>query len=234
MVDSFLIGFSFSAGAAAFLNPCGFAMLPTYVSHYIGRKESGSGNVASGVFKGLGLGAISTLGFISVFALSGVLLSMLGTVLVRYVPWLTIIIGFILVIMGLTLISGRSIHFSQIHRLNINPVQKGSGSFFLFGVAYAIASLSCTIPLFLLVVFQAVSTGGFISGIVIFFSYALGMGVMMTILSVALGASKEVMTNYLKRIMPHINRIGSLIIILTGIYLIYYQIFVGRFLEGVM
>jgi cytochrome c biogenesis protein CcdA len=34
-IDTVIIGFAFSAGAVAFLNPCGFAMLPSYVSYFV-------------------------------------------------------------------------------------------------------------------------------------------------------------------------------------------------------
>jgi cytochrome c biogenesis protein CcdA len=36
-LDIVLIGFALSTGAVAFLNPCGFAMLPTYVSYFVER-----------------------------------------------------------------------------------------------------------------------------------------------------------------------------------------------------
>ncbi len=209
-------------------------MLPTYASYYLGGRKSEAPSISSGVFKGLGLGLLITLGFISVFASSGFLISLLGRSLLQYVPWLAIAIGFGLVGLGLLLVTGRSVYLSLPSRLNINPLRKGRGSIYLFGVAYAIASLSCTIPLFLLVVLQALSTGGLVSGFAIFLSYAVGMGVMMTILSVALGASKEALSSYFKKAIPYIGKLSGFIIILAGIYLIYFQVFVGRFFEVVL
>jgi cytochrome c biogenesis protein CcdA len=54
--------------------------------------------------------------------------------------------------------------------------------FFLFGIGYAIISLNCTLPLFLFVISQGISAGGIMQGFVIFLTYALGMGIMMTII----------------------------------------------------
>ncbi|MFZ0325679.1 MAG: hypothetical protein WBQ25_08135 [Nitrososphaeraceae archaeon] len=59
--------------------------------------------------------------------------------------------------------------------------------FFLFGKGYAIISLNCTLPLFLFLISQGISAGGLTQGPVIFLTYALGMGTMMTIISVLLG-----------------------------------------------
>jgi cytochrome c biogenesis protein CcdA len=230
VVDPILLGFSFSAGAATFLNPCGFAMLPTYVSYYLGRGGSDSPSVAAGVLKGLGLGLLVTLGFILVFAVSGVLFSAAGTALARYIPWLAVSIGLLLIMIGGLLLFGKSIHLPFSLNIPINPRQKNVGSFFLFGVGYAIASLSCTIPLFLLVVLQAISTGGITSGLTVFFTYAVGMGLMMTTLSVAVGASKEGISKYLKRVTPYLGRISGSIIVLAGLYTVYFQVFVGRIL----
>jgi len=41
-LDTVLIGFAFSAGAVAFLNPCGFAMIPTYISYFVESDYSSS------------------------------------------------------------------------------------------------------------------------------------------------------------------------------------------------
>lgn len=65
---------------------------------------------------------------------------------------------------------------------------KNSGyiNFFLFGIGYDIASHSCTLPLFLLVVFQALPAGGIVRGSFVFVSYVLGMGAVMIAVSLAI------------------------------------------------
>jgi cytochrome c biogenesis protein CcdA len=41
MVDIALLGYAFGVGMIAFLNPCGFALLPAYVAHYLSLGSSG-------------------------------------------------------------------------------------------------------------------------------------------------------------------------------------------------
>lgn len=218
---------------AAFLNPCGFALLPSYVSYYIGLhdRQEGHSPVGAGFLKGLALGMLVTAGFITVFGASGLLISYLGTWLVRYVPWMTILIGLTLIAIGTILLLGRSFHIHIPIAPRFSPINGGYFSFLVFGMAYAIASLSCTIPIFILVVLQAVSSGGLLSGLTIFVSYAAGMGLMMTILSVAISVSKEFVLRYMGSLMPYIGRVSGVIIILAGLYLIYFQIIKGRAFE---
>ncbi len=52
-----MLNFSFSAGMTAFFNPCGFAMLPAYVSYYLGQGEGSTRNLRHGILRGVQLGA---------------------------------------------------------------------------------------------------------------------------------------------------------------------------------
>lgn len=106
----------------------------------------------------------------------------------------------------------------------------GYPNFFLFGMGYSIASLSCTLPLFLLVVFQGLSTGGIMEGSIVFLTYALGMGSVMIAISIAISASNQTFVRYLRKLAPKMNIITSLVLILAGIYLIYYNLVIGKLL----
>lgn len=231
MVDAFLLSFSFGAGAATFVNPCGFALLPAYVSYYVGAGTNPPKSVTTGIFQGFGVGILATLGFILVFGVGGMLISYLGTPLVRFVPWIAVFMGALLSVIGSVMLLGRSIPLSlPLQGLRIKPSNKGPKAFFLFGIAYALASLSCTIPVFLLVVVQALSAGGFTSGVAIFLSYALGMGSIMILLSVTTGTSRGAVAKYLIRALPYTGRVSGGIILVAGLYLIYFHFVVGRLL----
>ena len=89
--NTVIIGFAFSAGAIAFLNPCGFAMLPTYVSYFVERHShlqettitSNTSNLRLILVKRLTysalVGLIVTTGFIAIFGLTGLGISAAGT-----------------------------------------------------------------------------------------------------------------------------------------------------------
>ncbi len=102
--------------------------------------------------------------------------------------------------------------------------------FFLFGIGYSIASLSCTLPVFLLVVFQGISTGGLLDGFLVFLLYALGMGIIMTGISLAISISNQAFMRLMAKLSSKINVITSIILIGAGLYLLYYNIIIGKLL----
>jgi cytochrome c-type biogenesis protein len=121
-----------------------------------------------------------------------------------------------------------SIHGSQ----SSNDRKKPSyANFFLFGIGYSISSLSCTLPFFLLIVFQGLSAGGIREGSIVFMTYALGMGSVMIAISLAISASNQTFVKWLRKLAPKMNLITSVVLILAGSYLIYYNLVVGKLLS---
>ncbi|MGH9987420.1 MAG: cytochrome c biogenesis protein CcdA, partial [Nitrososphaeraceae archaeon] len=114
---------------------------------------------------------------------------------------------------------------------NSGKIKSSYLNFFLFGIGYAIASLSCTLPIFLLVVLQGLSVGGIIEGSIVFLSYALGMGIVMITISLAIGISNQTLVKWLTRIAPKMSIVTSIVLILAGGYLIYYNIVIGKLLS---
>ena len=72
MIDA-PIGLAFTAGLVATVNPCGFAMLPAYLSFFAGMDEGPTSRVRA-VLRALLVGLVLTAGFILVFLIFGVLL----------------------------------------------------------------------------------------------------------------------------------------------------------------
>ncbi|MEB3860312.1 MAG: hypothetical protein LRS43_03785 [Desulfurococcales archaeon] len=231
LADPVILFFAFSAGSIAFINPCGIAMLPAYVSYYLGASSPESRVSPRLVLKGAMLGGAATIGFMAVFGGAGAVLSLAGAQLIRYVPWIAVVIGGGVAAIGLSLVLGKSFYL----RLGFDSSRllggKGYSTFLLFGIAYAIASLSCTVPIFLYVTLQAISTGGFASAMTVFMAYALGMGAVMTVFSAALVAAKSTVMRYIYRVMPYTNRIAGAIMVAAGLYIIYFQVFVGGLLS---
>ena len=85
-------------------------------------------------------------------------------------------------------------------------------------------------PIFLLVVTAASKAGGILNGLAIFLIYAAGMSFFMILFSLAVALSKTAMEKSLKRWMPYLYKLGSIIVILAGAYLIYNQVVLGRLL----
>ena len=68
-----------------------------------------------------------------------------------------------------------------------DPSKEGRSKLFVFGISYAVASLSCTLPVFLTVVANRPNPA---SGALTFVAYALGMSLVLMALSVALALAR--------------------------------------------
>jgi len=230
------LGFAFGAGMVAAVNPCGFALLPAYLSLHL---RGSPGEVEEfhpvlGLLKALLISLLVTIGFVSVFGLVGVVIGAGGRFVIPAVPWVAVAMGFGLVALGTWLLVGKKLYTSLGARAAArvgDPAQGGIGSFFLFGVTYALASLSCTLPIFLVVVVTALAAGGILRGLFQFLSYALGMGAVIALLTLAIVAFKGVLIGVLQRGMVYIERASGVLMVVAGLYLLYYWLFIGGLIK---
>ncbi len=227
-------GYSFGAGMVSTVNPCGFSLLPTYLSLYLSGKDDGTAihPLLKGC-KALLIGTAVTLGFTVLFSLVGAIIWAGGYILMRYLPWLGLFIGTILICLGLFLLAGKSIHSSLPARLASmigNPESQGFNTYFLFGVGYGIASLGCTLPIFLVVVGSAIKSQGFSNGILQFISYSLGMGSVLTVLAISFALFKGGLATYMRRVLPHMGRIAGVLLLISGSYQVHYWLTKGGLL----
>ena len=209
------LSLAFSAGLLAVLAPCALPMLPSFVSYYMNAEEN------RGLGSALTFGVITVAGFLSVFLVIGVLPSFAINSLASKIALITPSIGVILIILGLG-------HLFSDFFYNIPIIKtaapKGTGirAFYLYGVGYGAASMACSFPVFVLLVLQSATAGGIASILFMFLAYGLGAATIIVPLSVALTFSREVIYQRLMAVLPHMRKINAIILILAGIYMIYY------------
>ncbi|MGE0139498.1 MAG: cytochrome c biogenesis CcdA family protein [Ilumatobacteraceae bacterium] len=221
--------FALAAGMAATVNPCGFALLPAYLSAFVGLDHRGGRTGAVG--RALTVSAALTAGFVLVFGLFGLIVSPLAIRLEQYLPWATVVIGIALVGLGIALLAGRQLV------LAIPKLQRGGsdgtlGSMFLFGVSYAVASLSCTIGPFLAVTTSTFRSDNWLAGLAVFVTYGLGMGLVIAILTVAVALAKSGIVHRFRALLPMMNRIAGGLLLVAGAYVAYYGWYEIRVLDG--
>lgn len=223
MIDAPL-ALAFTSGMVATFNPCGFAMLPAYLGTFLGLDDD-SPDAASRILRALAVGGALTAGFVVVFGLLGIGLSSIESIFEVQVesklPWITIVIGLGLVGLGVWMLTGHSLSVA------LPKLEKGTrgtelGSMFLFGISYAIASLSCTLPIFLAIVSQTFSRESFVSGVAVYLAYALGMGLVLMTLTLLLAFAKHSFVHGLKRVLPYVDRVAGGLLVLAGGYVAYY------------
>jgi hypothetical protein len=104
-----------------------------------------------------------------------------------------------------------------------NPVRGKGGrdllSAGLYGVGYGFASLACTLPIFLIVVGAAFLEGSVAGGLLLFLAYSAGMGAIVMAVSLGTALFKGVVARFLRRALPHVQRLSGALLILAGTYL---------------
>lgn len=220
MISIGLLIIAFSSGVAVFFSPCSVALLPAYVSYNLSDQVvKGSGFTKSLI--GLRFGTLAALGVLTVFLLFGAAFSLLGNFIAPYARWVAMATGAGLILLGSYLFTGKKLTLPIPHSVSGN---KGYSGHYLFGVAYALGSLGCTLPIFIIVISQALSFGSFSLGMLTFLVFSAGTILLMIAASVGATVSKTLISNYLNVFMPVINRVSPIIIILAGAYLIYFQL----------
>lgn len=222
-------GLAVTAGMAATVNPCGFALLPAYLSAFLGQAERPGRRNAVG--RALAVSAALTAGFVVVFGAFGLIVTPLALSIDQHLPWVTIVIGVALVALGIALLAGRS-PTVRLPKLGRGGQDGSVASMFVFGVSYAVASLSCTIGPFLAVTTSTFRSASLAAGVAVFVAYALGMGVVIGVLTVALSLAHAGVVHRFRRLLPRINRIAGALVVAAGAYVAYYGWYEVRVLRG--
>ncbi len=217
MVDPVLLSFAYGAGVISFFSPCAFPMLPAYVSYYLTQDNP---EREMPLTQGLRFGGLTLLGMLSIFGGLGALLTFIGSqFLAQAIPLFGLGMGIVLLLLGVLLLVTDRVSFTLPIRA---PRFGGSLSFFLFGVAYALVSLGCTFPIFLLVVTGAILSQGLLQGVIVFLVYSVGMGTVMIFVSLAVSTSKEVVAESLRRVVPYVKPVSALVLLAVGAYMTYF------------
>jgi cytochrome c-type biogenesis protein len=217
------------AGMLATVNPCGFAMLPGYLTMVIAIDQDTTRLARLG--RALAASTLMTAGFVAVFGIFGLLSLPLRGVLQQYLPIVTLVIGVVMVVVGILLLTGR-----QVTVLLPKPARGAPSTRIVsmagYGVAFAIASLSCTIGPFLATTGIALRGGDTLSGLTAFVAYAIGMGLVVTVLALAAALASTAVATGIRRILPHVPKIGGVLLLVTGAYVGYYGYYELRLFHG--
>lgn len=228
------LAFALAAGALAAVNPCGFAMLPAYLTLFIAQ-DTGTDAVPerlAALGRALAATAAMTLGFLIVFGTFGLALAPIASTVQRWLPAVTIAIGAALLLLGVFMLTGRDILLRTPKLQATKNPAAGLGPMVLYGVSYAIASLGCTIGPFLVVTTTTFKAGDITTGIAAYAAYAGGMGLVVGVLAVAAALAQQSAARLLRRALPHITRIGGGLLVLVGGYIAWYGIYELRVYAG--
>jgi cytochrome c-type biogenesis protein len=218
------LAFAFGAGMVSTVNPCGFAMLPAFLAYYVGAtRDDRPGSVVGRLALGLRTGAAVSAGFVAVFTVVGLLVAAGLRFLIGAVPWLAVVIGVVLVLLGLLLALGGRLPV----RLNANRLMRsgdGARSMMTFGAAYAVASLSCTLAVLLAVIGSTLASSSVLLLLGVFAAYGAGATTILLLLTVSTALASGALERGLRRVARVIDRVAGAILVVSGAYLIAYWV----------
>ncbi|GAA1589735.1 cytochrome c biogenesis CcdA family protein [Actinomadura kijaniata] len=214
MADPGVLSLALAAGLVAAFNPCGFALLPSYLALLVAAPGAG------GVWRALRLSAAMTAGFVVVFGAFGLVVTVATTSVQEYLPWVTIVVGAVLLGLGVRLLAGRELTV-RVPRLRVGRVDGSVPALFGYGASYAVASLSCTIAPFLAV--TGVAAGGTVGdGVLAFVAYGAGMGLVVGLLSMMVALARGAVVARTRRVLPYVSRASGALLAPAGLYVAYY------------
>lgn len=212
---------SFTAGLLAAINPCGFVLLPTYLVYFLGMENLRPGAERASVLRALKVSAAVGAGFMSIFVVIGAVTKLSTNWFVEKAQWVSLVIGICLVVLGIAMLFGYRLPFTT-PKLDVGERDRSVRSMYVFGLAYAVASIGCTIAPFTGVVLGSFSTRGLRTGIAAIALYGMGMALVVTGLTVTLAFANTALLRILRRGMAWFEQVAGVLLILTGLYLCWY------------
>lgn len=214
--------YGFALGMLTVVNPCGFALLPAYLTYYLGlTDEPPTGAMAHRppALRALQVSGAMTLGFLVVFTPIGLLWQGLASAAGSALPWVTIVIGIAVFAVGVAMLAG-SHPTIPLPKLAVGKGRPETWSMFVFGISYAVASLSCALPLFVATMSTTFDTS-FGAGLGTLVAYGLGMGVLLAAMTMAVALAKEGLVRKMRAAMPHLVRVSGALLVLAGAVVAY-------------
>jgi cytochrome c biogenesis protein CcdA len=212
--------YAFALGLVAAFNPCGFPLLPAYLAVALGGQGAGAG-LPTRLMRALAAGLAMTAGFVVVFGALGLLARQGVALATGWIPAPMIAVGVLLAAVGVAATAGRYPRVPVPTWLRTG--RRGVASLALFGVVYAIGSLSCALPIFLAGVSSSFTAAGATQGVGTFLAYALGMGLVIVVVSLAGAAGAGAMgAGRLLAWQPLVGRLAGAALSLSGAYVAYY------------
>jgi len=211
---------SFGSGLLAAVNPCGFVLLPTYLMYFLG-VSGRPGTQRATVRRALLVSAALSTGFMTVFVIVGGISRLFTDWLNQNAKYLALLIGVALVILGIAMLFGYRLPFST-PKLETGKRDQTIASMYIFGLAYAIASIGCTIGPFSATVLGTIDTDGFLQGVVAIALYGIAMSLLITTLTVTLALAQGGLLKSLRTGMTYVETASAVVMILSGLYLSWY------------
>lgn len=206
---------TFIEGIASFISPCLLPMVPIYISYFIG-EEDNKNNKA--ILNSIGF----VLGFTIVFLILSIFASQLGSVLSNNIRYLKIVFGIVIILFGLNYMDLLKIKF--LNKTNIKNLNTKNFNFYkaiLFGILFSISWTPCIGTFLSSALLLIAKQQNLLKGIIMMLLYSIGLGIPFIISAILIEKLKNVF-DFIKKHYNVIKRISGVILIIAGIYMIFF------------
>lgn len=207
--------FTFLEGIASFISPCILPMLPIYISYFLGKEEKSTKNA---IINSCGF----VLGLTIVFLLLSIFASQFGTVISENMKYIKIAFGILIIVLGL--------NYMEIFNLKIINKTKGINNKFkslnfikslMFGMIFSVTWTPCIGTFLSSALLLVASQQDMIKGIILMLLYSIGLGIPFVLSAIFMEKLREIF-NFIKRNYNYIKKISGIILIVMGIYMIFF------------
>lgn len=206
--------FTFLEGFASFISPCLLPMLPIYISYFMGDKENDNKKT---IINSIGF----VIGFTIVFLLMAIFASTLGIFVSKYLKYIKVIFGIIVILLGLNYMEVLNFKFLNNSKgINMKVKNLNFLKSMLFGILFSISWTPC-VGTFLGSALLLVAKGNdLLKGIILMLLYSIGLGIPFVI-SVILMEKLKSIFDFIKKNYGVIKKICGIVLIIMGIYIMF-------------
>lgn len=203
---------AFLGGFSSFLSPCAFPLLPVYVVRWISE-----GRMKNPLIESLKTSLTVILGLETVLVIFVLLPIYLVEKAISLIPIIGVTLGVFLVFFGLAILTDKIVISIQIWFKGLKNIRNPYIKQFFYGLIYAFNSLTCSLPILLMMLSASLADGG---PLILFIIFSAGMTTPMFLLIVFSSLLGNMLMKKFKIILPYIGKIEASIAIIIGLYLI--------------
>ena len=206
--------FVFLEGIASFISPCVLPLVPIYISYFAGQDPKKNKAITNSI--------AFVIGYSIVFAILAVLANRFGMVLVGLTKTIKIVLGSVIIVLGLNYMDVLKINiFGNSKRFQMNMKNLNFIKSLMFGTLFSVSITPCVGTFLTSALILIATKTEFLKGIILIVLYCLGLGIPFIVSAVLIDRLKSVF-DFIKKNYRIIKIISGLILIIMGIYLMFF------------